>query len=85
MAAKAIWKGSIGFGMAHVPVKLMTAVREQEPKFKRWHSPSQSYPKQVQMVNDEIVPLADMVSVFDTGTNLVRDHEGGSRGYFPRV
>lgn len=71
MAGKAIWKGSIGFGMAHVPVKLMTATRDQEPKFKRWHAPTKSYPNQVQMVNGEIVPLAVMTSVYDTGTALV--------------
>lgn len=68
---RSMWSGSIGFGMVHVPVKLYTAVREQEPKFKRYHSKSKSYPRQVQMVDDEVVPMIDLCSVYETPNGLV--------------
>lgn len=49
---RAIWEGSIGFGMAHIPVKLYTAQQDQEVTFKRFHEPTGTFPRQVQLVAD---------------------------------
>lgn len=62
---RSMWSGSIGFGMVHIPVKMYTAIREQEPKFKRWDPVSQSFPRQIQMAGDIEVSLSDLTKVYE--------------------
>jgi DNA end-binding protein Ku len=39
---RAIWKGSISFGLVSIPVELHTAVRDHRPKFRMLHARDQS-------------------------------------------
>jgi DNA end-binding protein Ku len=39
---RAIWKGSIAFGLVSIPVELHTAVRDHRPKFRMLHARDQS-------------------------------------------
>src|SRR5688572_20065252 len=36
--ARAIWKGSIAFGLVNIPVELYSAVRDHRPKFRLLHA-----------------------------------------------
>ena len=36
--ARALWKGTISFGLVTIPVELQTAVREQRPRFRLLHA-----------------------------------------------
>jgi DNA end-binding protein Ku len=40
--ARAIWKGSIAFGLVNIPVELHTAVRESRPSFRMLHAEDKS-------------------------------------------
>ena len=40
--ARALWKGSISFGLVNIPVELHTAVRDHRPKFRLLHAKDQS-------------------------------------------
>jgi DNA end-binding protein Ku len=40
--ARAIWKGSIAFGLVNIPVELHTAVRESRPQFRMLHAEDKS-------------------------------------------
>ena len=35
--ARALWKGSIAFGLVSIPIELHTAVRDHRPKFRMLH------------------------------------------------
>ena len=39
---RAIWKGSISFGLVTIPVELHTAVRDHRPKFRMLHAKDKS-------------------------------------------
>ena len=39
---RAIWKGSISFGLVSIPVELHTAVRDHRPKFRMPHARDKS-------------------------------------------
>ena len=47
--ARAIWKGSLGFGLVNIPVELYTAVRDSRPRFRLLHRKDES-PIQYQRV-----------------------------------
>jgi DNA end-binding protein Ku len=47
MAARAIWRGSISFGMVSIPVKLFTATESQEISFRQLHVTDNSPIKQI--------------------------------------
>jgi DNA end-binding protein Ku len=47
--ARAIWKGSLNFGLVNVPVELYTAVRDSRPRFRLLHRKDES-PVQYQRV-----------------------------------
>src|SRR6266513_4457772 len=36
--ARALWKGSISFGLVNIPIELHTAVRDHRPKFRMLHA-----------------------------------------------
>jgi len=40
--AKALWKGSIAFGLVNIPVELHTAVRDSRPRFRLLHASDKS-------------------------------------------
>lgn len=58
MAARAMWKGVIGFGDARVPVKLYSAVRDRSVHFRLLHDKDRSPVKQA-MVNPETDQVVD--------------------------
>ena len=47
MAARAIWRGSISFGMVSIPVKLFTATESQDISFRQLHVKDNSPIKQI--------------------------------------
>ena len=40
--ARALWKGSIAFGLVNIPIELHTAVRDHRPKFRMLHAKDKS-------------------------------------------
>jgi non-homologous end joining protein Ku len=40
--ARAIWKGSIAFGLVNIPIELHTAIRSHRPKFRMLHAKDKS-------------------------------------------
>ena len=40
--ARALWKGSISFGLVNIPIELHTAVRDHRPKFRMLHANDKS-------------------------------------------
>ena len=40
--ARALWKGSISFGLVNIPIELRTAVRDHRPKFRMLHAKDRS-------------------------------------------
>ena len=40
--ARALWKGSISFGLVNIPIELYTAVRQSRPKFRMLHAKDKS-------------------------------------------
>src|SRR5262245_55962479 len=40
--ARALWKGSISFGLVNIPIELHTAVRGHRPKFRMLHATDKS-------------------------------------------
>src|SRR5258705_788466 len=40
--ARALWKGSIAFGLVNIPVELHTAVRDHRPRFRMLHAADKS-------------------------------------------
>lgn len=40
--ARALWKGSISFGLVNIPIELYTAVRNHRPKFRMLHAKDRS-------------------------------------------
>src|SRR5438034_4933310 len=40
--ARALWKGSIAFGLVNIPIELYTAVRNHRPKFRMLHAKDKS-------------------------------------------
>src|SRR5260221_6841017 len=40
--ARSLWKGSISFGLANIPIELHTAVRDHRPKFRMLHATDKS-------------------------------------------
>lgn len=40
--ARALWKGSISFGLVNIPIELFTAVRHTRPKFRMLHATDKS-------------------------------------------
>ena len=40
--ARAIWKGSLAFGLVNIPIELYSATRDHRPKFRLLHSKDES-------------------------------------------
>ncbi len=42
MLARALWKGSLAFGLVNIPIELHTAVRDSRPRFRMLHADDKS-------------------------------------------
>src|SRR5712692_8507736 len=71
--ARALWKGSISFGLVNIPIELHTAVRDHRPRFRMLHAKDRS------PVRFERVCIRDGHPV--AWENLVKGYEY-SKGHF---
>jgi DNA end-binding protein Ku len=55
---RAIWKGSIAFGLVNIPVELHTAVRDSRPRFRMLHAEGKSPVKFERVCAREGTPVA---------------------------
>jgi len=64
---RAIWKGSISFGLVSIPVELHTAVREHRPKFRMLHARDKSPVRYERVCQREGKPVAweDLVKGYE--------------------
>ena len=65
--ARALWKGSISFGLVNIPIELHTAVRDHRPKFRMLHAKDKS-PVRFERVcirDGHPVAWADLVKGFE--------------------
>ena len=56
--ARALWKGSIAFGLVNIPVELQTAVRDSRPRFRMLHAEDKSPVKFERVCAREGKPVA---------------------------
>ena len=56
--ARALWKGSISFGLVNIPIELHTAVRNHRPKFRMLHAKGRSPVKFERVCAREGKPVA---------------------------
>src|SRR3954466_14510962 len=56
--ARALWKGSIAFGLVNIPVELHTAVRDSRPRFRMLHAEDKSPIKFERVCQREGKPVA---------------------------
>ena len=65
--ARAIWKGSIAFGLVNIPIELHTAVRNHRPKFRMLHAKDKSPVKFERVCIREGEPVAwqDLVKGYE--------------------
>src|SRR6187399_3048026 len=64
---RAIWKGSISFGLVSIPVELHTAVRDHRPRFRMLHARDQSPVRFERVCQRDGKPVAweDLVKGFE--------------------
>ena len=65
--ARALWKGSIAFGLVNIPVELHTAVRDSRPRFRMLHAEDKSPIKFERVCAREGKPVAweDLVKGYE--------------------
>ena len=65
--SRALWKGSLAFGLVNIPVELHTAVRESRPKFRMLHAADKSPVKFERICSREGKPVAweDLVKGYE--------------------
>lgn len=65
--ARALWKGSISFGLVSIPIELHTAVRDHRPKFRMLHAKDKSPVKfeRVCIRDGHAVAWADLVKGYE--------------------
>ena len=81
--ARALWKGSISFGLVNIPIELHTAVRDHRPKFRMLHAKDKSPVKFERVCIRDGHPVAweDLVKGYEYAEGpLRRRHEGGFPG-----
>src|SRR6266498_5799375 len=67
MASRAIWTGSIAFGLVNIPIELHRAVRETRPRFRLLHAKDKS-PLRFERVcerEDRIVAWGEVVRGYE--------------------
>jgi len=64
---RALWKGSLAFGLVNIPVELHTAVRDSRPRFRMLHAKDKSPVKFERVCAREGTPVAweDLVKGFE--------------------
>jgi DNA end-binding protein Ku len=65
--ARAIWKGSLAFGLVNIPVELYSAVRDHRPKFRLLHAKDESPVHYERICQTEGKPVAwdDLVKGYE--------------------
>lgn len=65
--ARAMWKGSIAFGLVNIPVELYTATRDHRPKFRLLHAKDEEPVKYERVCQKEGKPVAweDLVKGYE--------------------
>jgi DNA end-binding protein Ku len=65
--ARAMWKGSIAFGLVNIPIELYSAVRDHRPKFRLLHAQDQAPVRYERVCQTEGKPVAweDLVKGFE--------------------
>jgi DNA end-binding protein Ku len=65
--ARAIWKGSLSFGLVNIPVELYSAVRDHRPKFRLLHAKDESPVHYERVCQSEGKPVAweDLVKGYE--------------------
>src|ERR687887_2933039 len=65
--ARALWKGSISFGLVNIPIELHTAVRDHRPKFRMLHAKDKSPVRFERVCQREGEPVAweDLVKGYE--------------------
>ena len=65
--ARALWKGSLAFGLVNIPVELHTAVRDHRPRFRMLHARDKSPIQFTRVCSREGKPVAweDLVKGFE--------------------
>lgn len=65
--ARAIWKGSLAFGLVNIPVELFSAVRDHRPKFRLLHAKDESPVQYERVCQTEGKPVAweDLVKGYE--------------------
>jgi DNA end-binding protein Ku len=65
--ARAIWKGSIAFGLVNIPIELHTAVRDHRPRFRMLHAKDKSPVRFERVCQKEGEPVAweDLVKGYE--------------------
>ena len=65
--ARAMWKGSIAFGLVNIPIELYSAVRDHRPKFRLLHAKDEAPVKYERVCQSEGKPVAweDLVKGYE--------------------
>jgi DNA end-binding protein Ku len=65
--ARAMWKGSIAFGLVNIPIELFSAVRDHRPKFRLLHAKDESPVSYERVCQSEGKPVAweDLVKGYE--------------------
>jgi DNA end-binding protein Ku len=65
--ARAMWKGSIAFGLVNIPIELYSAVRDHRPKFRLLHAKDQAPVRYERVCQTEGKPVGweDLVKGFE--------------------
>lgn len=65
--ARAMWKGSIAFGLVNIPIELYSAVRDHRPRFRLLHADDESPVKYERVCQSEGKPVAweDLVKGYE--------------------
>ena len=70
---RAMWSGSISFGLVNVPIKMYTAAKSADIRFNQLHSPDMSRIRMKRFCADEDVEI--------TGDEIVRGYDVGGDQY----
>ena len=70
---RAMWSGSISFGLVNVPIKMFTAARSQDVRFNQLHEPDMSRIRMKKFCATEDVEI--------TGDEIIRGYDVGGDSY----
>ena len=62
--ARALWKGSISFGLVNIPIELHTAVRDTRPHFRMLHAKDKSPVRFERVCIRDGHPVAELRKIF---------------------